>query len=140
MISLLRTKLIPVLVPRDFNVTPSMVRQKLKIPVEKMEYPPVERRLELTEPDQDHDITPLRPAEPGQCGVLCRDHRGLPPAPLHRPQQLRSLPGGLLCGLVLGYYLTTVQAFVSLTPTNVLLFLALWLIPTLLISGNVNRY
>ncbi len=39
-ISLLRTKLIPVLVPRDFNVTPSMVRQKLKIPVEKMEYPP----------------------------------------------------------------------------------------------------
>ncbi len=41
---------------------------------------------------------------------------------------------------MLGYYLTTVQAFVSLTPTNVLLFLALWLIPTLLISGNVNRY
>ena len=56
------------------------------------------------------------------------------------------LIAGLLCliaaliGLILGYYLTTVQAFTSLAPVNVLFFLVLWLIPTLLISGNVNRY
>lgn len=139
-ISLLRAKLIPVLVPRDFNVTPSMVRQKLKIPVEKMEYPPVERRLELTEPDQDHDIT--------LCALLSRDNVESYAETIVGCRRLRSTVrrSSILClvaslvGLALSYYLTTVQAFASLSPTNVLLFLALWLIPTLLLSGNVNRY
>lgn len=140
MISLLRAKLIPVLVPRDFNVTPAMVRQKLKIPVEKMEYPPVERRLELTEPDQDHDIT--------LCALLSRENVESYAETIVGCRRLRSTvrSSSVLClvasfvGLALSYYLTTVQAFVSLSPTNVLLFLVLWLIPTLLISGNVNRY
>lgn len=140
MVSLLRSKLIPVLVPRDFNVTPAMVRQKLKIPVEKMEYPPVERRLELTEPEQDHDIT--------LCALLSRENVESYADTIVGCRRLRSTvrSSSILClaasfvGLALSYYLTTVQAFVSLTPTNVLLFLALWLIPTLLISGNVNRY
>lgn len=139
-IALLRSKLIPVLVPRDFNVTPSMVRQKLKIPVEKMEYPPVERRLELTEPDQDHDIT--------LCALLSRDNVESYAETIVGCRRLRSTVrrSSILClvaalvGLALSYYLTTVQAFVSLSPSNVLLFLALWLIPTLLLSGNVNRY
>ena len=128
------------LVPRDFNVTPSMVRQKLKIPVEKMEYLPVERRLELTEPDQDHDIT--------LCALLSRDNVESYAETIVGCRRLRSTVrrSSILClvaalvGLALSYYLTTVQAFVSLSPSNVLLFLALWLIPTLLLSGNVNRY
>lgn len=139
MLSLLRSKLVPVLVPRDFNVTPAMVRQKLKIPVEKMEYPPVERRLELTEPDQEHDTL---------CALLSRDNVESYTNTVVGCRRMRSTVrwSSLLClvaaliGLILGYYLTTVQAFTSLAPVNVLFFLVLWLIPTLLISGNVNRY
>ncbi len=138
-LSLLRSKLVPVLASRDFNVIPAMVRQKLKLPVEKMEYPPVERRLELTEPDQEHDTL---------CALLSRDNVESYADAIVGCRRLRSAArqSGVLCllaslvGLALGYYLTTVQAFASLAPVNVLIFLALWLIPTLLISGNVNRY
>lgn len=138
--ALLHTKLVPVLAPRDFNITPAMVRQKLKVPVERMEYPPVERRLELTEPGQEHSET--------LCALLNRDTVEAYSAAIVGCRRLRTAVRsncilGLiasLAGLVLGYYLTTMQAFASLTPGNVLIFLALWLIPTLLVNGNVNRY
>lgn len=140
MLSLLQTHLVPVLVPRDFNVNPSMVRQKLKIPVEKMEYPPVERRMELTEPDQEH--SPILTA------LLSRDSAESYAETIVGCRKLRSAVGlnmvatilASLVGLAMGYYLTAVSAFASLSPVNVLLFLGLWLLPTLLISGNVNRY
>ena len=133
-------ELVPVLAPRDFNITPAMVRQKLKVPVERMEYPPVERRLELTEPGQEHSET--------LCALLNRDTVEAYSAAIVGCRRLRAAVRsncilGLiasLAGLVLGYYLTTMQAFASLTPGNVLIFLALWLIPTLLVNGNVNRY
>ena len=139
-LSLLQTHLVPVLVPRDFNVNPSMVRQKLKIPVEKMEYPPVERRMELTEPDQVHS--------PVLTALLSRDNAESYAETIVGCRKLRSsvrlnLISSILAslvGLAMGYYLTAVSAFASLSPVNVLLFLSLWLLPTLLISGNVNRY
>ena len=139
-LSLLQTHLVPVLVPRDFNVNPSMVRQKLKIPVEKMEYPPVERRMELTEPEQEH--SPILTA------LLSRDNAESYAETIVGCRKLRSAVRlnmlatilSSLAGLAMGYYLTAMSAFASLSPVNVLLFLGLWLLPTLLISGNVNRY
>ncbi len=138
--SLLQTHLVPVLVPRDFNVNPSMVRQKLKIPVERMEYPPVERRMELTEPEQEH--SPILTA------LLSRDNVESYAETIVGCRKLRSAVRlnliatilASLVGLAMGYYLTAMSAFASLSPVNVLLFLGLWLLPTLLISGNVNRY
>lgn len=139
-LNLLQSKLVPVLVPRDFNVTPAMVRQKLKIPVEKMEYPPVERRFELTESEQDHDLT--------LTALLTRNNVESYSDTIVGCRRLRSAVRAStalsivasLVGLVLSFYLTTMQAYASLAPVNVLVFLILWLIPTLMISGNVNRY
>ncbi len=139
-LSLLHAQLIPVLVPRDFNVTPSMVRQKLKLPVERMEYPPIERRIELTEPGLEHasTLTALlsRDSVESYAEAIVGSRR------LHatvRTSAILSVVASLV-GLALGYYLTAVQAFNSLAPVNVLAFLVLWLIPTLMISGRVNRY
>lgn len=139
-LSLLHTKLVPVLVPRDFNITPAMVRQKLKVPVEKMEYPPVERRMELTEPEQDHALE--------LCALLSRDSVESYAETIVGCRRLRSAVrasallslAASLAGLALSYYLTVMEAFSSLAPINVMAFLTLWLIPTLLLSGNVNRY
>ena len=139
-LNLLQSKLVPVLVPRDFNVTPAMIRQKLKIPVEKMEYPPVERRFELTETDQDHDLTLTALLTRNNVEsysdtiVGCRRLRSA-----IRASTALSIVASLV-GLVLSFYLTTMQAYASLESVNVLVFLVLWLIPTLMISGNVNRY
>lgn len=52
--ALIRNRVVPVLATRDFNLIPAMLRQRFKLPVEKMEYPPVERRAELSDPEQEH--------------------------------------------------------------------------------------
>ena len=138
-LSLLQAKQIPVMVSRDFNVTPAMIRQKMKIPVERLEYPPVERRMELTAEDQEHDTL---------CGILSRDNVESYAEVIVGCRRLRSaanLSAALtavasVIGLFLGYYLTAVGAFTALIPVNLVAFLLIWLVPTVLISGNVNRY
>ena len=51
---LIREKVGPVLATRDFNLIPAMLRQRFKLAADKMDFPPVERRRELSDPDQPH--------------------------------------------------------------------------------------
>ncbi len=139
-ITLLQSRLIPVLVPRDFTLTPTMIRHALRLPVERMEYPPVERRYDLTEPGMEHasTLTALLNREGmeayAETIVGCRR--------LRRSVRLGALLSivASVVGLLLGFYLTSAQAFSSLSPFNMIIFLLLWLIPSLLLAGNVNRY
>lgn len=138
--ALIQNKVAPVLATRDFNIIPSMLQQRFKLPVEKMEYPAVERRLELSDPDQPHD--------PILTAVLCRE--GLAPFSeavvggqrLRRATMLSSLFAclGAVVGVLLAFYLTVNLAFASLSAVNLFLFQLFWLVPTYLISGWVNRY
>ena len=43
-------------------------------------------------------------------------------------------------GLLLTYYLTSVGSYGTLSPLYMLAFLALWLLPTLLLSGLAKRF
>ena len=45
-----------------------------------------------------------------------------------------------LGGILLAYYLTSVGDFTVLTPVAMVLFLLLWLLPTLLIAGLVRHF
>ena len=110
--SLIHNRITPVLCTRDFNLIPSMLRQRFKLPVEKMEFPAVERRRELSDPHRPHSQT--------LTAVLCRLGSG--------------------AGLLLAFYLTFMESFSSLTPVNLLIFLLMWLVPTPLIGGTVDRY
>lgn len=138
--SLIRNRIVPVLATRDFNLVPSMLRQRCKLPVEKMEFPAVERRRELSDKDQDHSDT--------LTAVLCREGVGPFAEAVVGGRRLRSavrLSAGLACigsavGALLAFYLTFVAGYDSLTPMNLLLFLLMWLVPTPLISGWVDRY
>lgn len=138
--ALIHNKVSPVLATRDFNIIPSMLRQRFKLPVEKMEYPPVERRMELSDPEREHNSV--------LAAVLCRE--GLAPYSdavvggqrLRRATILSSVLTclGSVIGVLLAFYLTTSLAFSSLSPLNLLIFLLMWLVPTYLISGWVNKY
>lgn len=138
--SLIRNKITPVLATRDFNLIPSMLRQRFKLPAEKLEFPSVNRRRELSEPEQEHSDT--------LTAVLCRE--GLAPyaEAVVGSRRLRTsvrLSVTLSCigsvvGTLLAFYLTSVAAFDSLTPLNLLLFLLMWLVPTPLIAGWVDQY
>ena len=47
---------------------------------------------------------------------------------------------GSTLGVLLAYYLTSVGDFTVLTPVAMVLFLLLWLLPTLLIAGLVRHF
>lgn len=138
--TLIRNRVVPVLATRDFNLIPSMLRQRFKLPAEKMEFPAVERRRELSDKDQDHsDVL---------TAVLCREGLGPFAEAVVGGRRLRSavrLSAALTClgaavGALLGFYLAFVAAYASLTAMNVMLFLMMWLVPTPLISNWVDRY
>ena len=138
--AIIRNRLFPVLATRDFNILPAMLRQRFKLPADKMEFPPVERRVELSAQEQDH--CPILSA------VLCR--QGVSPYAevvvgagrlrwaVRLSASLASL--GAFIGVLLAFYITFMQSYASLSPVNLLVFLFMWLVPTWLISGWVNRY
>ena len=47
---------------------------------------------------------------------------------------------GSCAGVVLAFYLTFMAAYDSLTPFNLLVFLLMWMVPTVLISHWIDRY
>ncbi len=138
--ALIYNRVAPVLATRDFNIIPAMLRQRFKLPVEKMEYPAVERRMELSDPEQEHSMI--------LTALLCRE--GLAPyaeavVGAQRLRRATILSSVLTCigsvvGVLLAFYLTVGLSFSALAPVNLLIFLLMWMVPTYLISGWVNRF
>ncbi len=138
--ALIENRISPILATRDFNLVPSMLHQRFKLPAERMEFPDHTRRRDLSDPEQEHDL-PL-------VSVLCRE--GIGPLSeavvgakrLHRATRLNTTLAviGSVIGLLLAFYLTAQMAFTSLSVLSLLVFLLMWLVPTLLISSWANRY
>ena len=99
-----------------------------------------EKEAALSEEEREHSDT--------LTAVLCRE--GIAPyaEAVVGGRRLRAavrLSAALAClgsvvGVLLAFYLTFVQAYASLTPVNLLIYLLMWLVPTPLISGWVDRY
>ena len=45
-----------------------------------------------------------------------------------------------MVGALLGFYLTLMGAYHSLSPLNILFFLVMWLVPILLVSNGVDKF
>ena len=117
-----------------------MLRQRFHLAADRMDFPPIERRRELSASDQPHsDVL---------TALLCRE--GLLPyaESIVAARRLRrsTYLGAVVCciastiGLLLTYYLTSVDAFGSLSPLNLLVYMLLWFIPVYLISDGAHRY
>lgn len=138
--ALIRNQIGPVLATRDFNVIPTMLRQRFKLPVEKMEFPAVERRRELSGASQEHNGV--------LTAVLCREGLGPFSEAAVGGRRLRSVVRlnailaslGSAVGVLMAFYLNFVGAFASLSPANLLIFLLAWLVPALLVSGWADRF
>ena len=138
--ALLQEKLSPVLATRDFNLIPAMLRQRFKLASNRMDFPPVERRRELSDPEQPHNTT--------LTAVLCRE--GIYPfseaVVASRRLRLAVHANAILScaasvlGLLLAAYLTGAGAVASISPVNLFVYLGLWLIPAWFITGWVDQY
>lgn len=128
----------PVLATRDFMITPQFLKQRYKIPPEHIEFPIVEERAALSEPET------VRSGTQGALG----------------PQQLCKLTGSvvaarglrstaILCicialvGSILGaglmFVLTFLGADLAASCWNLFLYTALWLLPGLLAGLLAGR-
>ncbi len=130
----------PILATRDFLVIPDMLRQRFKLSVDRMEFPNLDRRRDLSAARQAHS--------PALTAVLCREGLGPYAEAVVAARRLAAaakigtffaLLGGAV-GLILAAYLTAARAYASLSAGTLLVFLLLWLVPTLLISGWASRF
>ncbi len=138
--ALMREKVGPVLATRDFNLIPAMLHQRFKLAADKMDFPPIERRRELSDPEQHHNSV--------LTAVLCRE--GLLPyaesvVSAKRLRWAARFGAALVCigsavGVLLTYYLTSVDAYGSLAPLNLLVFQLFWLAPVWFLTSWVPRY
>lgn len=137
---LLGEKVGPVLATRDFNLIPAMLLQRFKLAADKMDFPPVERRWELSAPDQLHNET--------LTALLCRE--GLLPfaesIAAAKRMNLAARFGSVICcvgsalGMVLATYLTSIGAYTSLSVLNLTIYMLTWLAPVWLLSGWAHRF
>ena len=138
--ALMNAGLSPVLATRDPNLIPALLEQKFRLPVDKLEFPPVDRRLELSSRALEEDGEPV--------ALLSREGLGVYCDALVGGRRLRQAVrwgliftlAGSVIGLCLTFYLTSVGAYASLTAANFLVFMAAWLVPEVLIANWVNQY
>ncbi|MGM9593099.1 MAG: hypothetical protein ACI3U8_01980 [Candidatus Onthomonas sp.] len=130
----------PILATRDFNITPTMLRQRFRLPTDRMEYPPVDRRQLLSAKGQPHN---------GTLGALIyREGLGACTDAILGGRRLRMVVrlntilavAASVVGALLGFYLTLMGAYHSLSPLNILFFLVMWLVPILLVSNGVDKF
>lgn len=134
-----RSHITPVLAVRSSNVTPGLIKRKFGVDA-KVVYPDVSTRLALAQLASQQGDAPNV--------IVCRE--GLLPlaesvvGSRRMVQAVRTATVlsyiGSLCGILLAYYLTSAGDFTVLTPVAMVLFLLLWLLPTLLIAGLVRHF
>ena len=134
-----RARLRPVLAVRSGNVTPGLLKRKFGVDCKPV-YPNVSARLALSDVMEQQGTIPH--------AVIYRE--GLMPLTetVIGCRRLRSAArvGTWLCylgaavGLFLTYYLISAGSYATLSPLYMLGFLALWLLPTLLLSGLVKHF
>lgn len=134
-----RNRIEPVLAVRGGNITPSLLKRKFNLDVKPV-YPDVSSRLALSDVCQER----------GEKSHAIIYREGLMPfaeTVIGSRRMVRTVKlttilayAGGLCGLLLSYYLTHGGNFGSLSVLYMLIFLALWLLPTWLLSGLVKHY
>ncbi len=139
--TLLSEGIAPILATRDFNLIPNVLSSRsFQLPAQYMDFPVVERRRELSDAESDHNETIT--------AVLCRE--GLLPfseaVVAAKRLRIATRTGGFLCvlgggiGIFLMAYLTSVEAFTSASPLNLLIFLLMWLAPVWLLTEWSHRF
>lgn len=138
--ALINGRVYPVLALRDFNITPGMLQQRFRLPVERMQYPPVDKRHQLSARNQPHN--------PVLGALVFREGIGPYMDAILGGRRLRSVVRlntilsilASAVGAFLGFYLTLVSAYASLSPMNILFFLLMWLVPIVLISHAADKF
>ena len=131
--------LVPVLATRDFMITPQFLKQRYKIPPERIEFPIVEERAALSAPEAVRDGK--------QGAVMARSSFASFSGSVVAARGLRGTAilsicvaiAGSILGVGLMFVLTFLGASLSASCWNLFLYTALWLLPGLLAGLLAGR-
>ncbi len=140
LLSLLGSKIMTVFAVRDFNITPLMLQQKFKIPTDGIEFLNAGDRYKLSaDINKKEEFPPailfregLGPLAETVCG-------GIRYKMAVKRNTAISIIGAAM-GELLMFYLCASGAFVSVSVINILIYMFMWLVPVMLVSGGVNKY
>ena len=132
--ALVSNRFSPVMVTRDFNLTPHRLRLWGRLSMDQLTFPDLQRRVLLSAPRQVHGTTIL--------AVLCREGAAPFAQAIIAAKRVRRAAAfssvfvrvGACVGVILTAALTSAGALSALSAWNLSLFLLLWLVPVFLIS------
>jgi hypothetical protein len=131
---------LPLFAVRDFNITSSNLKSRFKLDEEQMDYPVIEERLTLSDPNR---IVRAKPsAIAGREGLLTYAEIIVGGFSLKRTANINlwlSVASAVL-GFLMMFYFTSIGAASAASPANVLMFQLLWTMPILLVSAWSTRY
>lgn len=137
--SLLHTRREPIFAIRDFNITPLMIRQKFRMPTDGFDFPTFARRYEISaaEPSPQSLIS----------AIISREGLGPLVEVSERGRRLYisailSTVLSVLCtavGMALMFALCLSGSFDSATVGNLLTYMFLWLVPTIILAFGLGR-
>lgn len=138
--SLLLERIRPVLATRDFALTPQMLKRRFDLNTGRMDFPSILRRQELSRTD--------RPKEGRLTAMLSRE--GLEPVSdcvIAAGRLRRTVYGGIawtLGSTVLGFalvsYLVQASSYNALSPTNLLIYMVLAMMPLWVMTDLPQRF
>ncbi|MDO4811144.1 MAG: hypothetical protein Q3985_04290 [Eubacteriales bacterium] len=137
--ALRRNRIEPVLAVRSGNITPSLLKRKFNLDVKPI-YPDVSTRLALSDACRERgeraDAVIYREGLMPFAETVIGSRRLVQTV---KWTTILAYVGGV-CGLLLSYYFTHVGNSGALSALYMMAFLALWLLPTWLLSGLVKHY
>jgi hypothetical protein len=134
-----KNRITPVLAIRDFNITPSMIESKFNISTDTADFPPIEGRLSLSNPDRVYIAKPAAVigreglSHYTECVVCARNLRKATKICL----VLTFI--SILIAMLLMFFFMYTHAPVQATPANLIGYMAFWLLPNVIATGWVKK-
>ena len=138
--ALLAHRIAPLLATRDFNINPNRMRLSDRLPKDELTYPDVQRRVELSSPNQPHGQTIV--------ALLCREGMAPFSLALIASKRIRRAAGfssffvrlSACVGVILTATLSSAGALGAMSAWHMTLFLLLWFMPVLFLSLWTTQY
>lgn len=138
LVSIFRTKIKPLFAIRDFNVTPLMLQHKFKISTDKIQFLSFEDRYRISSQELGEFTKPS--------AILCREGLGPLADVITGGKRLKSAVKnnvifsvvGSFLGMLIMFYLCFNGSYTAAKPSNMLIFMLLWLIPVIVTSWPVK--
>ncbi len=131
-------RITPVFATRDFNINPAMIETKFKVTADSIDFPPIEDRLALSSEDREFSRRPVAVisrdglSHVAECVVCARN--------LGRAVRICTMLTliSVIVGVMLMFYLVYSHSPVAASPTNLLVYMLLWVIPHVIAANWVN--